>query len=59
MSGTGVFNFVSSKEFVCVRKLCINDNSQKIEKRKKMYYTFKGALHIVIKYEYIIENLDI
>ena len=35
MSGTGVFIFVSNKELICVRKLFMNNSSQKIEKRAK------------------------
>lgn len=57
MSGTGIFIIAKNKEFICVRKLFMNDSSQKIEKREKLCYTLKNALHLVVKYESIIENL--
>ena len=48
MSGTGAFIFVSNKELICVRKLFMNDISQKIEKRKKCVILLKALYTLLL-----------
>lgn len=52
-SGTSIFIIVKNKEFICIRKLFINDSSQKIEKRENLCYALKSLYKL---YQYFINH---